>query len=84
MLAELPGGLPLEVLDLVAATGCARFIDPEGDTAFNQLQLPVRIGGLAEMLERRGDASFRKRLESVVRFLRDSVGAHACVKFVGD
>jgi len=79
-----PEGLPLEVLDAAPTdSACVRFIDPYGDTVFNQLQLPVLIEELRQMGEQSNDNVLRKRLSSVVEFLA-SAGVHQYVRFVGD
>lgn len=80
-----PEGLPPDVLDAAPTdSACVRFIDPYGDTVFNQLQLPVLIEELRQMSERSNDRVFRTRLSSVVEFLVASAGVHQYVRFVGD
>ncbi len=80
-----PEGIPLEVLEVAPRhSACVRFIDPYGDTVFNQLQLPVLIGEFEEMAKDAANAQVRDRLESVVAFLAASQGIHQYVRFVGD
>lgn len=76
-------GIPLEVLEMTPRdSACVRFIDPCGDTVFNQLQLPVLIGEFEQMGS--ANAQVRDRLEPVVAFLAASQGIHQYVRFVGD
>jgi hypothetical protein len=66
---------------------CLQFIDPYGDTTFNQLQIPVLISELRSLLESehcRGHERLRE-FEGVVSFVekaRDQV--HTYIKFYGD
>jgi hypothetical protein len=78
-------GIPLEVLDLAPDDSvCLRFIDPYGDTVFNQLQLPVLIEEFEEIACRTASATLRARLNSVVSFLTACRGTHQYVRFLGD
>lgn len=80
-----PDGLPLEVLDCATPTTvCSRFIDPYGDTVFNQLQLPVLILEFRRMVEGSDDTEFCRRMRAVIQFLTESEGVHQYVRFVGD
>src|SRR4051812_29780387 len=55
-------GIPLEILDLAPSdSACTRFIDPYGDSVFNQLQLPVLIAELRAM-SGNGSNLFNERL----------------------
>jgi hypothetical protein len=63
---------------------CVRFIDPYGNTVFNQLQLPVLIGEFQQMAEDSPNAQLLDRLGSVLAFLAASQGVHQYVRFVGD
>ena len=77
--------IPVEVLDLAPGDSkCVRFIDPYGDTVFNQLQLPVLIGELEQMIQSSASDEFRRRVTSVVSFLAGSRDVHQYVRFVGD
>lgn len=78
-------GLPLQVLDLAPPDSvCVRFIDPYGETVFNQLQLPVLIEELEAIHRRSSDASFREHLGAVLKFLSASRDLHTYVRFSGD
>jgi len=61
-----------------------RFIDPDGDTIINQLQLPVLISELMQLREVTHQLDLRNQIERVVAFLRDSDDVHVYVRFVGD
>jgi hypothetical protein len=78
-------GIPVQVLDLAPRDStCVRFIDPYGDTVFNQLQLPVLISELEQMVRSSASEELRRRVMSVVSFLAGSKGVHQYVRFVGD
>jgi hypothetical protein len=66
------------------ASTCLRFIDPYGDTIFNQLQLPLLVSELAEMRAAAGEADLQAHIDRVLVFLRDSEEVHIYVCFVGD
>lgn len=79
-----PDGIPLEILDLAPSdSACARFIDPYGDSVFNQLQLPVLIEELRAM-SGRGSSLFDERLLWTIAFLEESRDVHVYVRFLGD
>ena len=66
---------------------CLRFIDPYGDTTFNQLQIPVLVSELRSLLESDHCQTHEKlrEFEGVVSFIekaRDQV--HTYIKFYGD
>lgn len=61
---------------------CLRFIDPYGDTTFNQLQLPVLV---AELRAAAADASeLCSRVEALAGFIEACTKTHTYVQFVGD
>lgn len=79
----LPELLPADGEQLT--TACLRFIDPYGDTVFNQAQLDQ----LLCELEGRGagitDLRVRRGLEELLAFLRPCAGQmHTYIKIVGD
>jgi len=86
VLAEFDAdGIPVDVLRLAPQDStCARFIDPYGDTVFNQLQLPVLIAELSRMIDETTDSAFCTQLRSAIQFLAQSEGVHQYVRFVGD
>jgi hypothetical protein len=60
---------------------CLRFIDPHGDTTFNQWQIEV----LADELSALASQSSVDSLRSVANFIEQARGKmHTYVKFVGD
>jgi len=64
---------------------CFRFIDPWGDTTFNQAQIEVLLEELTNVLARTTDSQRRKELEAVIDFVkRASNSVHTYVKFIGD
>lgn len=66
-------------------TTCLRFIDPYGDTTFNQLQLPVLLAELTALQSGTKDEEARAVLAGLLSFLesaRDHI--HTYVVFVGD
>lgn len=70
--------------DLVGTT-CLRFIDPYGDTTFNQLQIPILIQELKSVLERVQDSQIGDHLRQVIELAeksRDEI--HTYLKFFGD
>jgi hypothetical protein len=71
--------------DDVQDTCCLRFLDDYGDTTFNYLQVPVLLGELESLLPKSRDAEARKRLESLIGFIRKAQGEfQTYIKFYGD
>ncbi len=64
-----------------ARSCCLRFIDPYGDTIFNQLQIPVLIEELTELALNTKEPIY---VDDVVEFLKDSIDNHTHVRFEGD
>jgi hypothetical protein len=78
-------GIPTELLELAPATSaCVRFIDPHGDTVFNQLQLPILIAEVRSALDKVSDPSRQAAFSALIRFLEASREGHIYVRFVGD
>jgi hypothetical protein len=66
------------------STACVRFIDPYGDTTFNQHQLPVLIQEF-EALAEQVDSPGRESIRDLLLFLRRATDqVHTYIKFVGD
>jgi hypothetical protein len=68
-------------------TFCLQFIDPYGDTTFNQLQIPVLISELKSLLRTEHCQKHQKlqEFEGLISFIekaRDQV--HTYIKFYGD
>jgi hypothetical protein len=67
------------------ASVCLRFIDPYGNTTFNQSQLPVLLDELAVLADATPDSSDKEVIRDLQRFLRTALGeVHTYVQFVGD
>ena len=63
---------------------CLRFIDPYGDTTFNQAQLPVLIAELEAMGARRTDGD-TATIRELITFLKQATDhVHTYIKFIGD
>ena len=70
--------------DLAGAT-CLRFIDPYGDTTFNQNQIPILIEELKATSERVQDNGIREHLRRIIELAETSRGQlHTYLKFYGD
>ena len=66
------------------ASVCMRFIDPWGNTTFNQQQLPVLVQELEALDSRTRDAQ-RDVIQALLAFLRPARDqVHTYVKFIGD
>jgi hypothetical protein len=71
------------LIDEHPGTCCLRFIDPYGDTTFNQSQLRVLIEELRNLRVTESEAI--EVLESLLRFLQSALNqVHVYVKFIGD
>ena len=68
----------------VDGTTCLRFVDPYGDTVFNQLQLPVVIEELGAVAAAAGDPDLAASVHGLIEFLRGCDEVHTYVKVVGD
>lgn len=69
----------------LAGTTSLRFIDPYGDTTFNQLQIPILIEELQGVLEQVRDDGIRDHLRRVIELAQRSRGqTHTYLKFYGD
>ena len=85
VLAEFEGGLDPKVIERVPpSSSCLRFIDPYGDTIFNQLQIPVLVSELVELQTTVSEQELKSHIELVLLFLRASEEVHVYVCFVGD
>ena len=80
-------GLTAALLPQDSASGdvCLPFVDPYGDTVFNQLQVPVLADELERKLGDLPDSPAREHGQRILRLIesaRDKV--HTYVRFVGD
>jgi hypothetical protein len=73
------------LVDEHSGTCCLRFIDPYGDTTFNQSQLPVLIEELRDLRDRVTEPEAVEVLSGLLGFLQCAVDqVHMYVKFIGD
>ena len=64
---------------------CLRFINPWGDTVFNQAQVPELLSELEHSAATKTDPETKAHLEQVCRLVAAAKGeAHTYVKFIGD
>jgi|SRR6185503_4422528 hypothetical protein len=69
----------------LTGTTCLRFIDPYGDTMFNQVQIPILIDELQSILRKVQDNQIRDHLRRVIDLAEKSRGeTHTYLKFYGD
>jgi len=63
---------------------CLRFIDPWGDTTFNQQQLPILVQELDALRSKLPDGQ-RAAGDALLAFLRRGLDqVHTYIKFIGD
>jgi hypothetical protein len=78
-------GLDLRIVKRAPSEStCLRFIDPYGDTIFNQLQLPVLAAEIAGIRAEASEKDLQMHIDQVLFFLSESEGVHVYVCFVGD
>jgi hypothetical protein len=81
-------GFPSELLpadDEPVTTACLRFIDPYGDTVFNQAQLTELLAELESRRPAITDLRLRRSLDQLLAFLRPCAGqVHTYIKILGD
>ena len=71
--------------NMLGNTKCVQFIDPWGDTVFNQAQLPVLKEELAAELAESSEEEVRGHLEEVILLVGRALGeTHTFIRFVGD
>ena len=64
---------------------CLRFVDPAGDTTFNQAQISQVVWELERLSARRLEPKVESHLLAVLEFVRRAVGkTHTYIKFYGD
>ena len=63
---------------------CLRWVDPYGDTVFNQLQLPHLIAELEAARSSATDAQVRAHAEAALTLVRRAKQIHTYVRFFGD
>jgi hypothetical protein len=69
----------------LSTSACLRFVDPWGDTVFNQKQIPSLMSELRDEIAAATDPDMRAHLEKVARLAEKAAGAtHTYIKFTGD
>lgn len=64
---------------------CLRYIDPYGDTTFNQLQLPQLLKDLEKISSGSTSAEQKTHINRVIEFVTRACGeTHTYIKFYGD
>ncbi|MEI6195992.1 MAG: hypothetical protein WCS42_16855 [Verrucomicrobiota bacterium] len=64
---------------------CLRFVDPVGDTVFNQFQIDQLVLELEKLSTRKHDPEVERHLQAVLNFVREAAGkVHTYIKFYGD
>lgn len=82
---------PLMLLSRVANGGieldgtvCLRFLDPYGDTCFNQFQIPVLTKELEEAATKMHEPEVKKHLLTVAALAKRAREMHTYLWFIGD
>ena len=64
---------------------CLRFVDPAGDTVFNQFQITQLVSELERLSAQKHEPDVERHLQAVLAFVRQAVGkVHTYIKFYGD
>jgi hypothetical protein len=64
---------------------CLRFVDPAGDTVFNQAQIGQLVLELERLSAQKHEPEVERHLRAVLKFVRQAVGeVHTYIKFYGD
>lgn len=68
--------------DLINGTSFLRYVDPYGDTVFNQNQIPELFAELAGIIKGR---ETQAKLQVYLKVIESSIGkVHTYIKFIGD
>jgi hypothetical protein len=71
--------------DELNETKCLQFIEPWGDTTFNQTQIPILLKELESTLSYCPDEGKREHYEGAIEIIRNAEGKiHTYIKFWGD
>jgi hypothetical protein len=88
ILASLPDSGALAemfgILQRQTNSRCLQFIDPAGDTCFNQLQLPDLALELSVLLRSVEQPRWREHLVRLSSLVHEATGVHNYVWFLGD
>ena len=64
---------------------CLRFVDPFGDTLFNQIQIPLVVAELEKRLRGPAKPDVKAHLESILKAVKATLGeGHTYVRFSGE
>src|SRR6185436_10214940 len=64
---------------------CLRFVDPYGDTVFNQFQITQVISELERLSAQKHEPEVERHLRAVLEFVRQATGkVHTYIRFYGD
>jgi hypothetical protein len=63
---------------------CLRFVDPYGDTLFNQLQIPQVVAELEKLIGQPHTPEIQQHLQAMLEFAKQPHGVHTYLKFYGD
>jgi hypothetical protein len=69
----------------LSKTVCLQFVEPWGDTVFNQTQIPILLNELRVEASTTKESTVRQHLEKVIELVGRSVDQiHTYIKFIGD
>src|SRR5438094_628611 len=78
-------GVDVRVVQRAPETSaCLRFIDPYGDTIFNQAQLLALMFELEHLRDVAAEQDFRANIDRILSFLYASQEPHVYIRFVCD
>jgi hypothetical protein len=79
------GTLAMNLWAGMSSSVCLRFVDPWGDTVFNQAQIPVLLTELKQCQQNQTDQEIKDHLEKVIRLVSQAEGrSHTYIEFSGD
>ncbi len=68
-----------------ASSPCLRFVDPFGDTVFNQIQIPLVVKELETRLRAASRPEVKSHCEAILKAVTATVGEdHTYVRFSGE
>jgi hypothetical protein len=69
----------------IANTVCLKFIDPFGDTIFNQKQIPILADELSRLITLANNDKEAILLKAIAELVKSSIDqVHTYIRFVGD